>query len=213
MYLGFILADARLPVSPESTHSNIERHVNLQTSVSCLRRESVADAVILRERQNQRGLVGWFEVEGFIVLCRVEDTLWLTCKATRILHTFFSDGFQTLTPRSCCCTVWKRLTTTCRWFWPTLACLQYPTTQNWKFKCAPVRRTEWTAAVPAPSKQTSCYCSAWFCSPSSVSILSFHPLRHSHTRLTPLISMLEIPGDLLKCRVLKFGRCCVFNVF
>lgn len=47
------LADSRLPISPERTHSNIERHANLQTSVSCLRRESVADDVI--QRQNKRG--------------------------------------------------------------------------------------------------------------------------------------------------------------
>lgn len=208
MYFGFFLADSRLPISPENTDSNTEKHVNLQTSVSCLRRESMADAVI-RERQYKRGLLRGFEVEWLIILCRVEDTLsyWHEKRPE------CSSCFQILTPRSCCCTVWKRPITTCHWFWLTLESLQYPTTQNWKFRCAPVRRTEWTAAMLDQSKQTSCYCSAWFCSPSSVSILSFHLLQHSHACLTPLIRMLEIPGDLLKCRVLKFDRCCIFHGF
>lgn len=77
---------------------------------------------------------------------------------------------QPHTPKSCFCTVWRKPTTSSRCSSLTQGCPLCPTTQRSKFRCASVRRTGCTAALPTPTAPAFSCCSRHSCSPYSVSI-------------------------------------------
>lgn len=78
---------------------------------------------------------------------------------------------QPHTPKSCFCTVWRKPTTRSRCSSLTQGCPLCPTTQRSKFKCASVRRTRCTAALPTPTAPAFSCCSRHSCSPYSVSTI------------------------------------------
>lgn len=190
MYSGFILADSRLPSSSESTHSNIKKACESPDICQLFeKRISGRCCHTERERENKRKPETWFEVDWFIVSCRV---YWHVKHLEWCFKFFF----------------W--------WFSDTHSQIMLLHSLKKANYNLPLVLTD--SGVPPISNNTElkvqvCTCkkNRMDCSRAGsiqtnlllllglvlLSILCKYPLWHSNAPLTHLIRMLEIRGDLL----------------